>query len=65
MRPCVKKLALFSDVCVVVCIGRGKINITLICMIMIVVDTGMYDNIKQFFFSLGISTKPPRGICGF
>jgi hypothetical protein len=35
-------------------LGGDKINTALICLIMTVVDTGMFDNMKQFVFSLDI-----------
>jgi hypothetical protein len=58
----------FRYVCVCVCVcvlGGDKINSTLICLIMTVVDTGMFDNMKQFLFSLGTYAALPTEICGF
>ena len=54
----------FRYVCVCV-FGRDKINSTLNCLITTVVDTGMFDNMKQFLFSLGTYATPPAEICGF
>ena len=55
----------FRCVCVCVCVlGEDKINSTLICLIMTVVDTVMFDNMKQYFFSLGTYATPPTEICG-